>query len=208
MRRILKEGLSKEKAKADLALEIAEVTREATVKAAQVEAARALADARRAENADIARRLEGADGTVSEQGLQHLNLMSAVSDYRYASAGHRSMVNVHRACQELPKLDDVGSVPECTAEDAAASLLVATNTAASLGMRLEFGILKSGAAVREGAVLIPEVFAKPVSGVVTTKPMNSARRVFITDKIIAAVAASKGNKIPARPADRVGGFFS
>ena len=169
----------------------------------------ALAEARRLANADITRRLEGADGTISEQGLQHLNLMSAVTDYRYASAGHRSVVNVHRACQEVPRLDDVGSAPECTADDASASLRVATNAAASLGMRLEFGILKSGTAVRGGVVLIPEVFAKPVSGVVTMKPMNSARRVFITDKIIGAVAASttRGNKIPARPADRVGATY-
>ena len=183
--------------------EILAATQETKIRASQIAAAQALQEAQRVVQDGVARRVEGSNGAISDGGLQYLSVMGAVENYRCApETGPLLIGNVHRACQEPPKLEDVGgSVHDCSA-----GVIVATRAATSLGLKLEDGVLKAAASIRKGALVIPEVYARPVSGVVTTKPIQGFVRIFTTDLRIAAVAASngKGRKIPGRKADRVG----
>ena len=208
MKRILKESLSKENAQIVLTSEIRAKDQEATVRASQLAAARALAEAQRAVHAEAARRLQGTEGTITEQGLIHLNVMSAVTDYKSVTADKRSIVNVHLACQEQPKLEDIGSVPDCSAE---ASLFAAGYAAASCGLKIEHGVLKVDGfdSRKSGTMLIPEVYGKPVSGVVierATQLQSSRRRVFTTNLSIGATASI--GRVPGRKADRVGALLA
>ena len=208
MKRIIKESLSKENAQALLTSEIRAKKEEAVVRASQLEAARALAEAQRAVHAEAARRLQGSEGTISEQGLLHLNVMSAVADYKCVAAGQRSVANVHLACQEKPRLEDIGSVPDCSAE---ASLSAASYAAASCGLKIEHGVLKVDGfdSRKSGSMLIPEVYGKPVSGAVTERAahlQSSRRRVYTTNLSIGAITSN--GKAPGRKADRVGALLA
>ncbi len=201
VKQAVRQGLIQKAAQQLLDNEILAAKHQADVRTSQIAAAQALQLAQQAVQNEIARRLEGSNGAISDAGLQYLNVMGAVENYRCAP--ETGLVdNVHRACQGPPKLEDVG----VSFSDCSAGVIVATRAAASLGLKLEDGVLKAAGSFRKGSILLPEVFARPVSGAVTTKPIPGLVRVFTTDLSIAAVASStvRGSKIPGRKADRVG----
>ena len=205
VKQAVKQGLVQKAAQLLLDNEILAAKHEGDVRASQIAAAQALQVAQRAVEDGIARRVDGSNGPISDAGLQYLSVMGAVEIYRCAP--ETGLVDsVHRACQGPPKLEDVGvSFIDCSA-----GVIVASRAAASLGLKLEDGVLKAAGSFRKGSIILPEVYGRPVSGVVTTKPIPGLVRVFTTDLSIGAVVAStvRGSKIPGRKADRVGARLS